>query len=567
MQPTESLSVARRALDVEDYIDIARRHKGWIFGPFLFTVVACVVGVYLWPDSYISQAVIKIVPQQVPQNMVQPSVNQEMSDRINSMSQTILSRTVLTTIINTYGLYQRERGRYPIEDVIEQMKKNIQIVPVQSVAGGPQRQVPAFAVQFSYENRILAQRVVSDIVGRFIDENTRNRSNATFQTTQFLTDQMDLAKKELDEIETKLTEFRVQNNGRLPDQVDANMRQLQALQANVTYLANAISRAQQEKMQMETNLRIFKDQVLALNKEPSPDQLAQTQAAAQAKSERMLEVDREISAWENQLSVLRQHYKESYPDVQTAVGRLAAARARREQILKDEAAEKEKAAKAEKAAEKQQSARPAIQNPQVVRELRDLDANIRRLESAIEAKDLEVGQYNTDLKRTNEAIKNYQGRIETVPLGERQYADLLRERDLAKEKYTKLDETLSKAKIAQEMESRKQGETLELLDAASLPQNPAEPKRPLVISAGAALGLLLGLMIAGAREIKDTSLKNLKDVRAYTQMSILGSIPLLENDFVVRRRRRLAWLGWTTACLASAVTIAGAIVYYYVSKQ
>ena len=71
----------------------------------------------------------------------------------------------------------------------------------------------------------------------------------------------------------------------------------------------------------------------------------------------------------------------------------------------------------------------------------------------------------------------------------------------------------------------------------------------------------LGLVIAGAREMKDTSLKNLKDVRAYTQMAILGSVPLLENDFVVRRRRRMAWLGWTTACLAAAVVMSGSVVY------
>ena len=123
MQPTENYSTPRRSLDLEDYIDIVRRHKGWIFGPFLFTLVASVVGVYLYPDSYVSQAVVKIVPQQVPQNMVQSAINQQMSDRINSMAQTILSRTVLTTIINSFGLYQRERSRMPIEDVIEQMKK------------------------------------------------------------------------------------------------------------------------------------------------------------------------------------------------------------------------------------------------------------------------------------------------------------------------------------------------------------------------------------------------------------------------------------------------------------
>jgi len=116
------------------------------------------------------------------------------------------------------------------------------------------------------------------------------------------------------------------------------------------------------------------------------------------------------------------------------------------------------------------------------------------------------------------------------------------------------------------MEVRKQGELLELLDPASLPQTPTEPKRPMTISIGAGIGLVLGIIIAGAREMKDTSLKNLKDVRAYTQMAILGSVPLLENDFVVRRRKRLACSDGPTACLAAAVIMAGSVVYYYTTK-
>src|SRR5262249_50752387 len=136
----------------------------------------------------------------------------------------------------------------------------------------------------------------------------------------------------------------------------------------------------------------------------------------------------------------------------------------------------------------------------------------------------------------------------------------------AKMKYVEREEKLNRARLAREMEDRKQGEMLEQLDPASLPISPTEPKRPLVISIGAGIGLLLGMAVAGAREMKDTSLKNLKDVRAYTQMAVLGSIPLLENDFVVRRRKRLAWLGWTTACLAAAVISSGSIVYYYVTK-
>ena len=548
MQPAENFSTPRRALDVEDYIDLVRRHRGWIFGPFLFTLVAAVVGVYLYPDSYTSQAVIKIVPQQVPQNMVQSAINQQMSDRINSMAQTIMSRTVLTTIINSFGLYQRERSRMPIEDVIELMKKNISISPVASSTGTADR-LPAFAVSFSYENRLLAQRVVQDLVSRFIDENIRNRSNATFQTTQFIKDQLEDAKKELNAAEDKVASFRMQNNGRLPDQVDSNMRQLAAAQSQAAYLSARISSANQEKLQMESNIRIMKDQLSNLSKDAT-----QLQNSPEHKSQRLVDAEHELANWENQLAVLRQHYKDSFPDVQNAIARVAGERKKLEE------------AQAEESAKKVDTPPPTGAAQQTVRETRDLEASIRRFQSAIEARDLDLQDSTRELKRVNDAAKSFQGRMETIPLGEKEYADLLRDRDLIKEKFIDLSGKLGKAEIAQEMEGRKQGETLELLDPASLPTSPTEPKRPVVILIGAGLGLLLGISIAGAREMKDTSLKNLKDVRAYTQMAILGSVPLLENDFVVRRRRRLAWLGWTTACLAAIVVMSGSVVYYYVTK-
>jgi polysaccharide chain length determinant protein (PEP-CTERM system associated) len=551
MQQSDGYSTPRRALDVEDYIDLARRHKGWIFGPFLFTLVASVVGVYIWPDSYVSEAVVKIVPQQVPATMVQSAINQQMSDRINSMAQTILSRTTLTTIINTFNLYPRERSRMPIEDVIEVMKKQIEILPVATATAASDR-IPAFAVQFSYENRFLAQRVVQDVVSRFIDENIRNRSNATFQTTVFIRDELDAAKKELDTNENKVAAFRMQNNGRLPDQMDANMRSLTALQAQVSFLDTQISRAEQDKLQLESNLRIMKDQFAALGKDPDAPTAIQAQ-----KNGRLAEQDREIQALEKDLSLLRQHYKDTYPDVQAAIVRLDGARKRRTEIEKEES----------QAAPDAPAAPAARVVPmQTQHEARDMDANIRRMQASVEAKDLEIQNAQKEMKRVSDSVRSYQGRIENVPLGEKQYAELLRDRDLAKAKVIDLTEKLDHAQIAQEMEGRRQGETLELLDPASLPTTPTEPKRPIVIAIGAGLGLMLGLVIAAAREMKDTSLKNLKDVRAYTKVGILGSVPLLENDFVVRRRRRLGWLGWTTACLAAAVVISGSVVYYYVTR-
>jgi uncharacterized protein involved in exopolysaccharide biosynthesis len=232
---------------------------------------------------------------------------------------------VLTTIINSFGLYQRERSRMPIEDVIEQMKKSIQIQPVASSTGGTDH-LPAFAVTYSYENRLLAQRVVQDLVSRFIDENIRNRSNATFQTTTFIKDQLDDAKKELNTAEDKVASFRIQNNGKLPDQVDSNMRQMGALQSQATYLSSKISTANQEKMQLESNIRIMKDQQSNLTKDAS-----QIKTAPDRKSDKVIEAEREVTNWENQVAVLRQHYKDTFPDVQNGIARLAVARKRVEE--------------------------------------------------------------------------------------------------------------------------------------------------------------------------------------------------------------------------------------------
>lgn len=548
MQPNDAISVPRRSLDVEDYIDILRRHKGWIVGPFLFVLVGTVVGAYMWPDSYESKALIRITPQQIPENMVSAAVTQALADRVTAMQQVILSRAVLTTIIKNFGLYKREQSRMPMEDVVEDMRRKIGVQPV---GGNPSssRTVPAFQVTFSYEDRILAQRVVQDLTTRFLDESIRNRTDATFQTAQFLQDEVTQAKKELDAAENKLSEFRMQNNGRLPDQVEGNMHQMVALNGQVQFLESQINRTNSDRLKAQGELTILRDRLQVLKKEP--EHIAPTIP----KSEKLLEVEREIAALDNMLSVVRQKFTENHPDVESVKDRLVIVRKRRDQIAKDDEALRAAAP----------SFKPPI-NPMLVREQRDIEENIQRLQSHIASLDTQVEQYTKEQKRNLELSRNFQGRIESAPLGDQKFTELLREREMVKLKYLEMSSKLGKAQVAKEMEARKQGELLDILDPASLASKPTDPKREMIIPIGAAMGLLLGVVIAGAREMKDTSLKNLKDVRAYTQMAILGSIPLLENDFVVRRRKRLAWLGWTTASLASVVVMVGSVVYYY-SKQ
>lgn len=547
MQPQESFSIQRRALDLEDFIDIARRHKSWIFGPAFLALVATVVGVFLWPNTYVSSASLKVVPQQMPENLVQSNINQQMQDRITSMVATVRSRQVLTQIINTLGLYPREKTHMPLDDIIEKMNKDFVLNNVQTLGSGTGHPAAAFQISFFYDNRIIAQRVATELVTRFMDMNVRERSAVAVNTTTFLRDQWEGAKKNLDDLEQRLFEFRAKNQGRLPEQAQAAYQQLGVIQQQIGNVNNQLSRVNNEKLLLESELQIHKDKINHL-KEPA----TVTAAAQVVKNERVAQLDRDIEQAEIRIAQYREQYKDTHPDMKFAQSQLALLKKRREEALKEDTTKKPDTVEVQTAAI----------SPLTAREIQDEEGAIRRIQSQIETRDLDTQNLNKELTRLNDAQKVYQSRLEGVPLSEKQYVELMRDRDLAKAKYEELDLKRSKSEMAEQMEDRKQGENLEILDSANTPIDPVSPKRPQVIAIGTGIGLLLGVVLAGIREMKDTSLKNLKDVRAYTQLAILGSVPLLENDLVVRRRRRIAWLVWSSACLLGMAIMTGSIVYY-----
>lgn len=553
MQPMpESYSVQRRPMDVEDYIDVIRRHRGWIVGPAFAGLVIAVVVAFLWPDTYVSMAVIRVVPPQVPEKYVASNVNIEMAQRFSSMAQSIMSRARLTDMIHAHGLYPRLRDRVPVEDVIDKMSKDIKINPVFSLReeavmpGRPNSS--AYRIEFAYENKYLAQKVVQELVSRFIDESITTRASQSVMTTDFLNDKLAEAKKQLDEIENRLTAFKMRNMGRLPEQRDSNLQQLRTLETQLSAMSSSINRATQEKLLLESQLRSLRDQ---------QQRVAMTggnTAETAAKSERLLQAEKQILDLETKLSGLREQYRDTHPDVKRVEAQLAVLKKTRDSLLAEEA-------KREAAVPKKREVAPVR-----TREAAELEAAIQRQQSFIRAKDMEIEQYVKDQARLDKAIRTFQERVEAIPIGEREYAELTRDYALARSRYEELSQKRANSEIATDLESRKQGETLELLDPATLPQTPTEPKRWLIIVIGTWLGLVLGLFMAGMREIKDTSLKNLKDVRAYTGLAVLGSVPLLENDLVVRRKRRLTWLAWSSACIAGFLVMIGSVYYYY-TKQ
>lgn len=554
-------NVPRRVYDVEDYLNIIRRNWQWIAGPLLAGLTIATVGAYFWPNTFVSTAAIRVVPPQVPERLVPTNVNVQMGERVRTMAQTILSRNTLTNIITTYDLYRKDRGRFPMEDVIEHMRKDIGIGGIRNL-GGRDNGSTAFQISFSYENRYVAQKVTRDLMSRFIDENMRERSQQSQMTTQFLREQHDEAKRELEAVEQKITIFRSTNQGRLPEQMDMNLGQINALDQRINSLNTSMSRANQDRLVLEGELRALREKMASLAKNtpatPGTPAAARAQQAANAADPTLSRMNTNIAQMEASLQQMLEVYKENYPDVPRLRQRIAAARRDRDSYVNSTLALPPSAGGSAPDA-------PAAtaSAPMKSREIVEIEADLERLRGQIRARELEAERYLREIAETEQKQRAVQARIEAGPLGAQSYELLLRDRETAKAKYDDYSKKLNNSAIATDLENRKQGETLEVLDLPSLPETPTAPNRPVIVGAGAVIGLVLGFGLVAFREAKDSSLKTLKDVRTYTQYVVLGSFPLLENDLIIRRRRRIAWLGWSTGIVLSLVLIGFSVYYYY----
>ena len=540
----DRLSVPRRALDFEDYVDILRRNVRWLVGPAFAGIVISTVVAFLLEDTYQSTALIRVVPQQISDNIVRSISSQDVTDRIQSMAQQILSRSTLTALITRYNLYKDDLKREPMEDVLTKMKAAIKITPAFPVATiTASRNIPAMQVQFSYRDRIMAMKVCSDLVSQFMSASSTDVLNNQLAANTFLNDEFEAAKRDLDAADQKLQDYRMRNMGKLPEEQQTNMASMAALEQRLNSLQDVSTRNSEKSMNYETSLHIAKDRLASVKA---------TNGTSMVRNQKLLDTERNIQDLQSQIASMKDRYTDDYPELQAAKDRLA--------VLKRE---RDEASKAPAAAPVENGPESALS----ARERQDAQASVEAIQSAINAAKLEEVANAREIAQTNAQLRVLQARIQESPAGQKEYTELERDREIAKGQFEQAQAKMVLAKQSLNMERQRQGETLELLDQASTPTTPTEPKRAMIIPVGIVGGLLVGIILVAIREVRDTSLKNLKDARLYTQLSILGSIPLLENDVVVQRRKQVMWVGWATATILGLVVMAGSVAHYYLSKS
>ena len=195
-----------RSLD--EYWAMAWRRRWYILLPVFACWAIAWVGSWLVPSTYQSDALILVEQQKVPEHYVVPNVTVSLQDRIQSMTQQILSRTRLQATINRFHLYGTRR-RWDVtqaEDPVEQMRKDIKIELVE--APGQPGQLTAFKIRYSTGTPQLAQQVNSELTSLFIDENLKAQEQLSESTTAFLESQLAEARVKLEEQEAKVRAFK-----------------------------------------------------------------------------------------------------------------------------------------------------------------------------------------------------------------------------------------------------------------------------------------------------------------------------------------------------------------------
>src|SRR5262249_10997038 len=163
-------------------------------------------------NRYRSDATLLVVQQQVPQRYVVPTTTASIADALQAMTQEVLSRTRLLAIIDELGLYQKDKKRLAPEELVSNMLRNVEIQPLDQ----KQQDFNSFKISFSAGDPRTAQRVTSTLTSLFIHENLRSREEQATTTTNFLREQVEAKRKEMEQIEQRLRDFKMQYLGELP---------------------------------------------------------------------------------------------------------------------------------------------------------------------------------------------------------------------------------------------------------------------------------------------------------------------------------------------------------------
>ena len=502
----------------DDIVRLLSRRWWMLAIPLVIGALGALAYAKRLPNQYMSETLIMVVPQRIPDSYVKTPVTTRIEDRLATLRDQILSRSRLERIILDLNLYQVQRRVGTMEDVVQRMRNEIDV----RVEGKE-----SFRVTYVSGTPESAQQVAQRLASLFIEENLKDRENVAEDTNRFLDAELEDARRRLIEQEKKLEAYQRRYSGQLPSQAQSNQQTIQNAEIQRQTLSQAADRERERRIQFERQLAELQlgDPVAVGVPAPAPVEMPGTLSSGTTAQQ--------LDAARAGLEVLRLKNTPDHPDVRIMERRVRDLEAK----LK---------------AEGPSAATPSVSPTEVLRQRRIRDVNAQ-----IAAVDRQLKEYEQEDQRLRGVIGSYQAKVAAVPTRESELVEINRDYETLKATYNSLLAKREESKLAANLERRNIGEQFRILDPARVPEGPFSPNRRLLTLIGAAAGLGLGLMVLGGLELRDSSFATEDDLSRLISIPVLAVVPLMMSDAErrVQRRRKVGLIvaGVVLASIAAIV--------------
>jgi len=527
------------------------------------------------PSIYRSRAVVLIEAQEIPQDLVRSLVTSYADQRMQIISQRVLTNSNLASIIQKYDLYAEERRKDTLEKVIEEMREDISILPVSADVVDPRqgKAVKAtIAFELAYENQSpdLAQRVANEIVSLFLNENLKQRSETAEDALGFLSLEADKLRGNVAELEEKLAVFKKKNQGRLPELANVNIELMNRTEAQLLQLDTQLQSLNQQRVYLESEL--------VQQKPTSTTLISET-------GQRILGAADRLKVLESEFVPLSARYGASHPDV--IAKRKEIESLKKELGISDDSSEMLVQLESLKSQRQTLRERYSPKHPDVIalnRQIESLESSLRntpsptaasskreipdnpvyiQLKARLDATQADIASMHAQKSALRTKLNDLETRMTEAPEVEREYRMLTRDYEIAQVKYQEVLAKRQEAELAGSLESNQRGERFTMIEPPVVPEEPSKPNR-------LAIGLL-GVLLAIAGGVGSGAIAEAVDDRVYGRSGVatvlgvppLAVVPNLMTSISLAKRRK-TWL-IIIGAIFLATALVGVIIHFFVS--
>ncbi|MGO9513660.1 MAG: GumC family protein [Steroidobacteraceae bacterium] len=548
--PSEKIPIDTR----EKLLSYWRRRKTFYLVAGTFTVLAILLALLL-PPTYRAMGTILIEQQEIPQELVRSVITSFADQRVQVISQRVMTTQNLLSLIERYNLYPDIRQKQPREVLLTKFKDDIALHMISADvidprSGRPTQATIAFSVSYQNRSPDLALKVANELTTLYLNENLTSRTQLSQQTSAFFAEESQREAAHIAELDKSLSAFKEKHHDELPELAQLNVQMMERTELDLHDAENRVAALDSQRVLLEAQLaeispntqvftdsgqRVFgpEDRLKALKSQlasykaryaPGHPDIVSTQREVDGLEKEVKSEDqtgerlRQLSEAKAALAAAQQKYSEDHPDVVR---------------LKRTVDSLEKAVAEEAAAGTKRIESNHADNPVYIQVKGQLDAVAVDKASAIQKRD-----------ELRAKFYNYEKRMAESPEVERQYRTMARDLESAQFKYQEILSKQTEAQVAQNLETERKGERFTLIEPPQPPEKPISPNRMLILIAGLFMSIALGVGAVAARESLDTSVRGPSDIRSLLQVPALAAIPVMVTAADRARRKRMTAISW-----------------------